>query len=143
MEKQSVTHVKKFLAETQRQIDEDGLLGFSSVRFDHGGTPSDVLTAKQGGVSFESEYLGGKKRRFVSKALIAKELNAMNEAIASGDAKPLKFNDSQSKFGKLDPRHGCDDCCDFKECWPNEKAVEDSRKAQKMIMDHVAGVYDK
>ena len=127
------TEVKKFLEETQRQIDEEGLLGMSSIRFDKGDTPSDVLTAKQGGVAFESEVFGDKRKRFVSKALIAKELNGMNEAIKNGDFEPLVFNDSDIGKDDDDPTKGCEGCCDFKVCWPDQAAIDKTIKARKIM----------
>lgn len=95
-----LTEVQKFIKETQRQIDEEGLLGMSGTHFDRGDKPIRVLKAKQ----FEHRvYNGGmvglmnpknRKGKFASIARIAQSLNAMYESIKNDKLEPFTFDDS-------------------------------------------------
>ena len=98
-----LTEVQKFIKETQRQIDEEGLVGISGTHFDRGDKPFRVLKAKQYEYRLESGGMMGmlekgknRKGKFASIALIAKDLNAMNQSLKDGDFTTLTFDDSQA-----------------------------------------------
>ena len=102
------THCKEFLEETQRQIDEEGLLGISGTNFERGDSIIRVLKAKQ----FEYKQYSGKH---ASLSAIALEMNAMNKAIAAGKGKPFKFNDSTRQKPSPEAKKIIGECL-FKQC---------------------------
>jgi hypothetical protein len=70
----------KFILDTRKSIDEDGLRGMSGAYFDRGDVPFTFLRQRKNSLNtFER---------------LAFEVNAMSKAIADGEGKPFKFNDS-------------------------------------------------
>lgn len=87
-----MTEVEKFVERTNNQIQNEGLLGISAVRFDRGGTPMDVLQSKIIEYDmYNRPPVGPMKLPTLEE--MAKSFNEIEAAINRGDCETMVFDD--------------------------------------------------